>query len=147
MFKILNSRKDDPGFDGAILIVNQSQFWISIDKEGNQIPPVGIMGVDSAIASSDRISRLVDDGLIVVSQIATPEVIVEKKKKKQDLPQKNLESIEKNSPQVKSDSTIVANTPIIESDTLVADAAGINWVSSNENIVDPTTSSEVPCQA
>ena len=126
MFKILTSRQDDPGFGDAILVVNQSQFWISIDEEGNQIPPTGIAVVDAVTASSTRVSRLVEDGLIVVSQNAAKEVIADKKKKKQDSPQKNLEPTEENSQQIELDSNIVANMPIVQTDKLVADSTGVN---------------------
>lgn len=138
MFTILSSRREDPCFGGFTILVNQSEFWLSIDKDGNQIPPRGIAAVDAEIASSPLVSKLVTDGLVVVSGDTEQNVAKDKKSKKQDLPQKNLESTKKTSSQPKPESTIVADVPILENDKLVAQPSDINWVSSNENIVDLT---------
>lgn len=152
MFKILSSRRDDPGFENSVIIGNLSQSWLPIDDDGNQLPPVTFAAIDYDTASmSTQIADLVSRGLVVVLGNIEQTPNRSKKKKKAELetvlPQTEPEvvvlqvepevvPVEK----VLDNDNIVTNLLELENDALVAQSSDENWVSSNENnIVNPNT--------
>jgi len=139
MFKILGSRKEDPGFHNAVLIVSSSRYWLTVDGDGHQLPPAGIAAVDSKIASSSIVAELVANGSIaVIGDVSRPK---KKKKAEADVPSFEVAEVvissqsepENLTPEVDT----VTNFSKLENETIVAESTEEKEVSSNENIVDP----------
>lgn len=141
MFKILSSRQEDPGFENAILMVSKSHYWLTVDSDGNQLPPVGIAAVDSKIASSPIVAKLVANGSVVVQGDTSKP----KKKNKAETDTTPLEVVKVvDVPQVELENLVVEVEPKIdietnssksEIQTIVAESADEKQVSSNKNIV------------
>lgn len=142
MFKILGSQQEDPSFDDAVLLVSNSQYWLVIDDNGNQLPPFGVAAVDTETASSTHVAELISNGSIVLSgDLGKP-----KKKKKTETDTVSPEAVKAaNTPQaepepkaskVESKIDTVANLQKLENDTIVAEPVEEKQVSSNKNIVD-----------
>ena len=134
MFKNLTNRYEDPGFSGAVVVTNKSQYWLAVTDAGHRIPPFGHAAVHSSlVASSNLISEHIEAGLLVVfTQESTHTQTKSKRKKKQDAVEPVKPADEPlDQPQIVEEPT---------TDTLVAEPEQDNWVSSNENIVGlPTT--------
>lgn len=83
MFKILSGRTEPAGFDDSVVIVNLSQFWLSVSADGDQIPPAGLAAMDSAsVAASPKIRELVADNLLEILGGQTGAADRPKKKKR-----------------------------------------------------------------
>ena len=146
MFKILKSRQDDPGFDDAVIIVNQSQFWLSLTDDGHQIPPVGIAALDSGlVSSSNRISGLVANNRIVILDSTTDLTNKPKKKKRAEIevlipeaeytPVEPLQELDNTPIEINHITDTVVIVSYLENEPLVAESTEEKQVSSNKNIV------------
>lgn len=146
MFKILNGRQDDPGFDDAILIINQSQFWLSLTDDGHQIPPAGIAALDSGlVSSSNRISSLVAKKRIVILDSTKYLTNKPKKKKRAETealvpeveytPVESLQKLDNIPIEVNPKTDTVVIVSYLENEPLVAQPSDEERVSSNKNIV------------
>jgi len=143
MFKTLGSQQEDPGFDDAVLLVSNSQYWLVIDDNGNQLPPFGVAAVDSEIASSAHVVELLSNGSVVLNgDLNKP-----KKKKKTETDTVAPEVVkaatalqaepELKASKVESKIDTLANLQKLENDTIVAEPVEEKQVSSNKNIVNP----------
>lgn len=143
MFKTLGNQQEDPGFDGAVLLSSNSQYWLVIDDNGNQLPPFGVAAVDSEIASSARVAELLSNGSVALNgDFNKP-----KKKKKTETDTVIPETVkvatvpqaepELKASKVESKIDTVANEQKLENNTIVAEPVEEKQVSSNKNIVNP----------
>ena len=143
MFTILSNRQEDTGLEDSTLLVSNSQYWLVIDDDGNQLPPFGITAVDSEIALSSRVAELVFKGSIAIEgdlnkpkkkkrtevDVTAPEVV-----KVISTPQAKLEPT---ALEIKSKIDTATNLQELKDDTIVAQPLDEKQVSSNKNIVDP----------
>lgn len=143
MFKTLGNQQEDPGFEDAVLLSSNSQYWLVIDDNGNQLPPFGVAAVDSGIASSAHVAELLSNGSVALNG----DFSKSKKKKKTEtdtvVPETaKVATVPQAEPELKASKVeskidTVANQQKLENDTIVAEPVEEKQVSSNKNIVNP----------
>jgi len=134
MFKILRGRSDPAGFDDPVIIVNLSQFWLSVSDDGDQVPPAGVAAIDSATAaSSSKISELVADKLLEVLGERPEQSDKPKKRKKAEAAAEAPPPSQSEEPKLAT----VINFPKIGDDQLVADPPDEKQVLLENNIDNP----------